>query len=171
MIVLTPAATISRRRPTRTAHTKSGAPAAPATIRGITDIMQSTTPMASPLANVPSYARLFSLTIPVTPYSVSKYSFSKLSNLLSLRPKVINMYTASATIPNRNMHPTAPAAPSDIPVFLLSARAPSTIRITGLRIQRAVAFATTGAPFAFISRNSFASSMDTLRTGSAVSFP
>ena len=79
----------------------------------------------------------FSRTIPDTPYSVSKHSFSKCSICDSRIPYVINKKTAVATIPSKKTHPNT------------------------------VAFATTLDPFLFMSRNSFAFSIVTFFNGSA----
>ena len=75
--MLTPIETIISNRPTDIPLVLSSASITPAIIAGITERIQSTTPIAIFLVKAGSYCFLLSRTIPDTPYSVSKLSFSR----------------------------------------------------------------------------------------------
>ena len=126
--------------------------------------MHKTTPIASPLEKVVSYARFLSFTIPDTPYAVSKLSCSRYSMFFSLNPFVIKINTAGAIVRNKNSIPIASPVVSEIGSTILSVIIENKIKSDGLMTHRKIAFAIAGALFRFKSKNEFASSIDTLRT-------
>ena len=105
------------------------------------------------------YFALRSLTIPLTPYSVSNFSFSKYAKGAVLLPLDINITAAIATKIIRAIIPIPPAISSLKPPDVLSLIAPNIKRAIGDKIHKKAAYAIVLAVLDFTVRNAFASSV------------
>ena len=132
---------------------------------GTTDRMQSTVPMIFRRVYSSLYSASLLLTMPVTPYAVSKGSFSRNSYSLTLDAVEMKIATpiATSTRSTQRPRPAAAFSPSGKPGFSLSA--PSMISTAGERMHRNVATAIFSADSFLNLIYSEASSMLTRRSG------
>ena len=108
-------------------------------------------------------SRFLSDTIPSTPYAVSIFSLSKKLYFSPSPTHLINRKTPMATNTSNTVIPTPAAIFSDIPNNPLSLNPERTINRTSDMIHKDTPSAILGAFRFWISRNSTASSMLTLR--------